>query len=156
MFFPRSIIKTIDEKTGETKKNELITKICNDLLEYFEMRYGESLTKDYMIRDIFSYLRTTTNTRIKLFSILYMMTLEPAIVRFLAETCGITGFKRPTDYNRVAKTMESFVKTLTHGTMVEESNINSIVDDMIAVAIHSYLTPTDGSKQSQQFFSTRK
>lgn len=155
-FFPRSIITTVDEETGDIKEIELITKICNDVIEYFEMRYEESLTEDYMIRSVFSYLRTTTNTRIKLFAILYMMTLEPPIVRYLTETCGVTGFKTPKDYKRVVNKMEIFIHRLTHGTMVEKTNINSIVNDMIMFAIYAYLTVTTESRESQNLLSTRK
>ena len=154
-FFPRSLAEVIDEESGETMRIELITKVCNDCIEYFEMRYGDCLTKDYMIRSIFAYLRTTTNTRIKLFSILYMITLESPLVRFLIETCGPTGFRKPSDYRRVASTMERFRHTLTHGTMVEQANISSIVDDTIRIATCAYLTPTNESNQSGPLSSTR-
>jgi len=155
-FFPRSISETVDEISGKTVKVELISKICNDCIEYFEMRYDESLTKDYLISNIFAYLRTTTNTRIKLWAILYLITLEPALTRFLSETCGPTGFRKPADYNRVARTMKDFVYTLTQGTMVEETNINSVVNDTIAVAINAYLMPTNKTTTTQSLSSIRR
>lgn len=155
-FFPRSISEVVDENSGNTVKVELISKICDDCIEYFEMRYGESLTKDYLISNIFAHLRKTTNTRIRLWSILYLITLEPALTRFLAETCGPTGFKKPNDYNRVTRRMKDFVYTLTQGTMVEESNINSVVNDTIAVALNAYLTPTNKPTTSHSLSSIRR
>ena len=155
--FPRSLSVIVDETSGETVGViELISKVCDDSIEYFEMRYGDSLTEDYLISNIFAYLRRTTNTRIRLWCILYLITLDSALIRFLSETCGPTGYKKPSDYNRMTRRMKDFIYTLTQGSMVEEMNINSVVNDTIQLALHAYLTPTNKTTTSRSLSSIRR
>ena len=156
LFFPRSITETVDEETHETHQVELISKVCNDAVESFEFKYGDCLTKDHLIGNIFTYLKSPeTSTRIKLFFILYAMTLSPHLTRCLAEECTGIGLKKPQDYIRVAKVLKGFLYRVSHGVMIEETNVHSIVNDTINVAINIYLDPLAGEQSSSNFSATR-
>lgn len=141
LLYPHSKVETVDTETGDIIEITLINKICYDMLDYFEKRYEECIANDYLIAPVFARLRITTNSRLKLFAILFMYTLDESMMRFFTSLCGKNGFRNKSVYRKMRTVLTDTIYRMRHAENINSLNINSVVNDLNHIALRCYTRP---------------
>jgi len=140
-FAPHSQLLIFNEKTGKIERIKLIEKIITDALEYNEMRGGDVISNDYICGPMFKVLKETTNTRIQLWCLLVLYTIDDGMIPFYNSMCGKYGYRTNKAYLKMRAYVDKQMYILTRSQCINKFTTKTMIE-IINGAIAVYLRPS--------------
>lgn len=140
-FCPTAVIRTFDPETQQETEMLFLDKVVFNAMEFLEERGGDAVRNNKQIQIAFDHLRSTSNTRIKLFALCFFMTWAPEIRDHLASLYTDTGFRKKEDFMRAVKVTAEMCELLWRAANVNRFNVFEKVNYIIDVAIVNYVRP---------------
>lgn len=140
-YCPTATITTFDVNTQQQTTMLFVDKVVRDCMEFYELRGGDEIAKNKQIQIAFDHLRSTSNSRIKLFAICFFMTWSDQIRDHLASLYTDRGFRKRVDFMRVSKVLKEMCELVWRASSVSRYNINQVVTDVLRAGISAYIRP---------------
>lgn len=160
LYCPHARVRLYNPQTGETTTVRYIDKVCDDCMTWIEMHYNwnDVIKNDKRTQKAFKILRTTTNTRIKLFAILAFMSWAPRIKQHLASLYNDQSHRSRKDFERAAQAAFEMIEVTRLKSSVHRPNIYQTVKTCIRAVSDAYLRPPGFmvAEQHQQHHRRRR